>query len=272
MLFNQLTGRIRFVISLFLLTAPLFGQSYTTNFPSPENPLRESGAWQDTQGTLTNCTNGGFPCWYNIKTTNTYAQSAGTTSNTSGVDDATAVLAGTWGPNQTVVIHPKFPSTQGGTQEVEIRLRTTIGNNFIHGYEVDFTLGSTQVVRWNGIGPYQTNGNCGGGGTNCFPLVPITNCPVGTCSGNENSYKWTSGDVLSASITGTSSAVINVYVNGVLQFTATDSNSPYTTGNPGFGIDINSVTANTNFGIMSFTATATGGGPQPPSGLTVTVK
>jgi len=249
---------MRFVLVFFLLTVPLFGRNYSTNFQSPENPLSDGGNWLNGG----NCSGCGV-YWNNIKTTAGFAQSAASTSSASGFDDATAVVTGSWGPDQTVQIVPKNPSSLGGTQEVEIRLRTTITAGSITGYEIDFTTGGTYIVRWNGKGPFISNY----GWTQLGPAI---------------NYKWTGGAVLKASIVGT---VITVWANGNQIGTHdTASDGPptdgsggaarYSTGNPGFGIDINSATAATDFGITSFTATdgsSSPSQPSPPTGLTGTV-
>lgn len=45
------------------------------------------------------------------------------------------------------------------------------------------------------------------------------------------------GDLVTLSVTGTSSATLSVYVNGAFQGSVTDSSSPYTSGQPGFFIN-----------------------------------
>jgi hypothetical protein len=244
---------------LLFVTVPLFGRTYTTNFPSPpapENPISESNNWLNG-GTCSGC--GVY--WNNINTTAGFAQSAASTGSASGFDDATAVVKGTWGPDQTVQIVPKNPSALGGTQEVEIRLRTTIVPDSITGYEIDFTKGGTYIVRWNGKGPFTSTY----GWTQLGPAI---------------NYVWTGGAVLKASIAGT---VITVWANGNQIGTYDTANdapptdgsggaAKYSSGSPGFGIDINSATAATDFGITSFTATDGVSGPASPTGLTAIVR
>ena len=115
-----LTKKIRFVLAILVLTLPLFGRSYTTSFaspPAPENPISEGSNWINGKATGLD--------WNNIKSTAGFAQTAQTLS-ASGFDDGTALVTGTWGPDQTVQVTAKGPSTTGGVQEVEIRLRGTM--------------------------------------------------------------------------------------------------------------------------------------------------
>jgi hypothetical protein len=211
------------------------GHSYSTTFSVPENPISEGGRWINGGAA-------GAGLWYDIKTTAGYAQSA-QPSTASGFDDATAILTGTWGPDQTVTIVAKEPSVLGGTQEVEIRLRTSISAGSITGYEVDFTKGGLCLVRWNGRGPFTS--------TYGWTTLACYN------------YKWTGGVTLKASIVGT---VITVWANGgqIGSYDTANDKAPtdgsggaarYSNGNPGIGVDINSVSASTDFGITSFTAT-----------------
>lgn len=79
----------------------------------------------------------------------------GTEPGTVNFDDSTAVLTGTWGPNQTAqgtVRTVGSDTTQ--FEEVEIRLNSSITSNSITGYEINCSVKSddpyTQIVRWNG--------------------------------------------------------------------------------------------------------------------------
>src|SRR5438445_9866419 len=78
-------------LALLLLPSMLLAQSYTTSFPGTENPISESGNW----------INGGTTGldWGNVQTT---AAKAFGVSLPSQFGDPTAVLTGSWGPNQTV--------------------------------------------------------------------------------------------------------------------------------------------------------------------------
>ena len=74
-----------------------------------------------------------------------------------GYDDSTAVLSGTWGPNQTVQATVAVTSASSASsvfEEVELRLRTTITANSITGYEVNcgisnkFQLSTDRSMEW----------------------------------------------------------------------------------------------------------------------------
>ena len=118
-----------------------------------------------------------------------------------GYDDSTALLAGTWGSNQTCqgTVHSV---NQGAAQEeVELRLRSSISPHSCTGYEISFRClhpgGYAQIVRWNGpLGDFTY-------------VNYITNYP-GIAD----------GDVISATVNGN---LIIGYVNGVEVIRGTDS-------------------------------------------------
>jgi hypothetical protein len=149
--------------------------------------------------------------------------------------DPTAILAGAWGPDQTVTatVFCDFP-TANYYQEVEIRLRSSVMAHSITGYEIFFrclTDGSayTQVVKWNGpVGEFSYIANYGGAG-----------------------YGVADGDTVSASIAGD---LISVYRNDSLVFTVTDG--AFTSGSPGMGFNYGVGATNVDFGFTSFTATS----------------
>ena len=104
--------------------------TYTTNFPLTESPISEGGNW----------INGGTTGldWGNVHTTGGTAEGVGPAS--AAYSDPTAVLAGSWGPNQTVTATVysngvEDKPAQGYDKEVEIRLRTSISAHSITGYE-----------------------------------------------------------------------------------------------------------------------------------------
>ena len=90
--------------------------TYTTNFPLTENPISEGGHWINGKTVGLD--------WTNIRTTPGLAFGTESASS-SNLDDSTALLSGTWGPNQTVtaVLHLVPPATQA---ETEIRLRSSL--------------------------------------------------------------------------------------------------------------------------------------------------
>ena len=220
---------------LFLLSLPAFGRNYVTAFnspPAPENPISEAGNW----------INGGTTgvSWGNVQTTSGFA--FGTIVNSySRYNDNTAVVAGTWGPNQTVQAVVQISGTDNSSQEeVELRLNTTITANSITGYELDFSILAgnpyLDIVRWDG------------------PLNSFCYINSGaTCSSpNPLPFAIHNGDVLTGTNVG---GTITIYVNGVAEMTAVDNT--YTGGSPGMGFwNIGGTTADlANYGFSSFTAT-----------------
>jgi hypothetical protein len=175
-----------------------------------------------------------------------YGAPTNTTNGDGRYDDPTAILHGTWSPNQkvtgkafcsnNVVDHINYP-------EVELRLRFTVGANLAQGYEIMWrcsngdaaSLGSSYlaVAAWlGGSGQFALLDMVSGGGVQ-------------------------DGDTVSAAIYGNT---ISIYRNGLLQGTVTDSR--YASGNPGIGFnyvaaDNGSATSgyNVDFGFTSFTAT-----------------
>jgi hypothetical protein len=168
---------------------------YTTSFPLKERPISENNRW------LNGKTDG--VDWRNVRTIPGLAFL--TKPNVNDYRDSTAILKGTWGPNQYVrtVVRIPNPDTYYD-MEFEIRLRTSLSANRCTGYEV---IGGSGIVRWNG------------------PLGDFTELqgegPYGTLR---------DGDVFEARIVGN---VITVYINGVRVNRAVDST--FTTGNPGMG-------------------------------------
>jgi hypothetical protein len=202
--------------------------TYTTNFPLTEIPISEGGKW----------INGGTVGldWTNVQTTPemAFGSETGTNSGSAIYDDSTAVLAGTWGADQTAqATLYVIPHVQGSSEEVELRLRTSISAHSITGYEVNFAVGPgqtyTDIVKWNGaLGNFTvlSHQNTGGGVNN--------------------------GDTIKATIAGN---VITVFKNGVQVNTATDST--YAAGNPGMGFYLRGSAANSDYGLANFSASST---------------
>ncbi len=213
-------------------TATASSGSYSTTFPLTENPISEGGNW----------TNGGAAGldWTNVQTTPHFAFGTmpGQASGGAEYADSTATVNGTWGPNQTVqaTVSVNGASTSSSVfEEVELRLRTTITAHSITGYEVNCSVVKSssgnymQVVRWNG------------------PLASWTEL-------NGNSGGCINGDVIKATVSGTTSALITVYLNGAQVMTATDSN-PFPAGNPGIGFFLEGTTGvNARYGFSQFSA------------------
>jgi hypothetical protein len=215
------------MISAILVVATgldAWARTYTTTFPLTEDPISEGGKWINGRTTGLD--------WFDAATTS--GKVFGEVS-TGAYTDPTAILSGSWGPNQDVsaVVYSLNP-TASYYQEVELRLRTSIAAHSITGYEVLFRCLKTgsaycQIVRWNGpVTDFAyTSGSCSG-----------ATCGVAT------------GDTVRATIVGN---VITAYINGRQIAQATDTT--YTSGNPGVGFNYGVGATNADFGFTSYTAT-----------------
>lgn len=217
---------------LLFLTISASARTYTTNFPVTENPMSEGGMW----------INGGTVGldWNNVQTTPGFVGGVGPSSVK--YSDPTAILAGSWGPTQTVTATVYSVGTSNGYyQEVELRLRTSISAHSITGYEILFRTPNNssayvQIVRWNGALASFTylGGRCS------YPAV----------CGGVSGIGVANGDVVKATIVG---STINAYINDVLIATATDTT--FATGSPGVGFNYGCGSTYSAFGFTSFTAT-----------------
>jgi hypothetical protein len=202
-------------------------RSYTTNFSLTENPISEGRNW----------INGGTTGldWSDVQTTSGLA--FGTESGSGGYDDSTAVVSGSWKPDQMAqaTVHTVNQSSSI-FEEVELRLRTTITAHSLTGYEINFRCTSdgsqyVQIVRWNGpFGSFSyVNANAGPGLHN--------------------------GDVVKATIIG---STITVYINGSKVVQGTDGT--FTSGSPGIGFFLEHASGvSADFGFTNFTASELGG-------------
>ncbi len=145
--------------------------------------------------------------------------------------DPTALLAGTWGNNQTVQATVfSRNQTEKYFQEVEIRLRSTLSPHHCTGYEVFWRCLKAQnayveIVRWNGkVGDWTS-------------LKKL----------NGAQYGVKDGDLVKATIAGN---VIKGYVNGVEVIFAIDNT--YKEGNPGMGFNFGVGESNGDFGFKSY--------------------
>src|SRR4029079_18869272 len=136
---------------LIVLAAVVLGRtaeaqnSYSTNFPLTQNPLSESGRWINGGATGVK--------WHDVQSRPGQAFGVGPQSPAPPYDDPTAVLTGTWGRTQTVEATVIVPASPSGSEEVELRVLTTITPGRIVGYEVLFSVtGNTYVdiERWDG--------------------------------------------------------------------------------------------------------------------------
>ena len=214
-------------------------KSYTTGFPSIENPISEGGHWVNGKSVGLD--------WGDVRTTSGFAFG----TNSGGYADPTAILAGSWGPDQMAqaVVRCSNPS-DSLAEEVELRLRSAISAHSNAGYEINFLCSKTgngysQVVRWNG------------------PLANFTYL-------SDNSGGVVTGDVVLARMVGN---VITVYINGTQIARVTDST--FATGSPGMGFYLDGgTTQNADFGFTSFTGSeisTTGPTPSPtPANLSTT--
>src|SRR5262245_38288089 len=205
--------------------------SYTTAFPSTENPISEGGIW----------TNGGAVGvdWSNVRTTPGLA--FGTQTGVDGFNDSIAVLQGTWSPDQTATGTVFSVNQQNGGvyEEVEILLRFAITPHGARGYELNFSLrndGSqyAQIVRWNGA-------------LDDFTALDSRAIPP-----------LQTGDRVKGTIVGNT---ITTFVNDVEIFHLTDS--VFTDGNPGMGFYVQGTTGvNADYGFTCYSAAD--GGTAPP--------
>jgi hypothetical protein len=204
--------------------------TYTTTFPLTENPISEGGNWINGQ------TDG--LDWTNVRTTPGFAfgvESGGLRPEPQRYDDSTALLTGTWGPNQTAqaTVHTANQNDKIW-EEVELRLRSTLSAHNATGYEIFFRCSKTekaytQIVRWNG------------------PLGKFTS--LNRAQGSQ--YGVANGDMVKATMVGN---VITAYINGVQVLQATDNT--YKSGRPGMGFYIEGTTGvNSDYGFTSFKAT-----------------
>jgi hypothetical protein len=236
---------------------PPGSHTYQANFPLTENPISEGGKWIGGSAAGASLVAGGHirnggRLFGNVQTTPGFAF---------GVDeptefgDPTAILSGKWGPTQTVSATVKIVKAPTKTccREVELRLRTTISQHTITGYEAYCSVMPEKrychIARWNGpTGSYWN-----------FETAPTEAYVV-------------DGDVMKATVTGSNPAIITLYKNSAQILQAIDTGAagggfgaygPFPSGNPGigfFGRTNISVFRGTDpawpdFGFSNFTAT-----------------
>ncbi len=227
---------------VFLPASETMARDYATNFPLNENPISENGNWVGGQSAGNNL-------WGNIRTNGTMAYGV---SEPTPYGDPTAILNGTWGPNQTAQATVKIITTPKNycCHEAEVRLRTTIHppTHTITGYEV-----------YCSVMPYPDN-YChiaSWGGPNGAWVNMESNSPA---------LYLKNGDVLKGTVTGTNPVTITAYLNGTQimsiqdggNFTFSDGKKygPWTSGAPGIGFFDNTGDGNwSSFGLSSFSAT-----------------
>jgi hypothetical protein len=198
--------------------------TYKTTFPIAESPISERGNW-------INGKSAGLD-WADVATTP--GRAYGLESGSTGYDDPVALLAGSWGPDQTVQA-TVYTANQNDTisEEVELRLRSALSAHSATGYEINFRCSKTkdaysEIVRWNG------------------PLGSFTY--LQQLKGAQ--YGVADGDVVKATIIGN---VITTYINGVQIGWATDNT--YATGQPGIGFFLKGPSGvNRDYGFTRFMA------------------
>jgi hypothetical protein len=221
-------------ITFTTLVATSSPHTYSTNFASTENPISEGGNWVGGQAA------GGL--WGNVRTLGGLATGV---SQPNQFGDPTAILTGTWNPNQTASAVVKIVTTPTGAHEVEVRVRATVSANSITGYEFLCPVFQNpnytpQIVRWNG-----PNGK----------FVVLSGAPAHQC---------VNGDVLMLTATGTNPVTLSAYINGALVQTVQDHGTetgpyggaagPWASGNPGIGFYDGSDGNWSYFGLSSFSA------------------
>lgn len=221
--------------------------SYSTNFPNTENPIAENGHWIDG-GTI------GLD-WTNVSTTPGFAIGHEVGAS---YTDATALLTGSWSPDQNVsaTVHT-MNQNDSCYQEVELRLRSSLAAHQNKGYEVSFKMSQTSsayiiIVRWNGpLGSFDYLFNQQG-----------------------TQFAVKDGDVVSADISGNT---ITAYINGTkkaqVDITAIGG-TVYQSGSPGMGFNLENAPVgcsgtNGNYGFTSYQASDGPPRPNPPTDVTV---
>ncbi len=191
---------------------------YLSTFDLPETSISEGGKWINGKTVGLD--------WTDVKTVGGVAK--GNPNYPNWWRDSTALLKGTWGPDQTVegTIWCQ-PTTRDENMEIETRLRSSLSANKSTGYEVMFNCNKSSkaymlIVRWNGA-------------EKDFTILK-------ELKGSDWGVKH--GDVVKATIVGN---VITAYINGVQKMQTTDNT--YRTGVPGIGFDHNMMGSNEDFGF-----------------------
>ena len=217
----SIVAQVIFLLHLALLSGTEgLANTYTTSFPLTENPISEDGNW----------INGGTVGldWTNVRETPGFAFG---TQTDGGYDDSTALLTGAWGPTQTVSAVVNIVSSDNGSfEEVELRVRSTLSAHSCTGYEMNYSVKPSgaycQIVRWNGA-------------LNSWTELDGRAIPA-----------LHTGDIVKATAVGNT---LTTYINGVAQFSVTDSTFP--SGSPGIGFYSSGDGSIANYGFSSFAAT-----------------
>src|SRR5712691_1495203 len=216
-------------------------RSYSTDFPLAENPISEGGMWVNggKDGIDWNDVIAGNGVAYGAVSRMGAAERRAEQGNLASpaadgavpegdYDDPTALLAGTWGPNQ----HARAAvfsrnQTEEYFQEVQIRLRSTMAPHRCTGYEVIWRCLTTEnayveVVRWNGpVGDFTSLARIAGPG-----------------------YGVKDGDLVAATVAGN---VLTGLINGERGISARDDTYP--SGSPGIGFNFGVGNTNVDHGF-----------------------
>ncbi len=199
------------------------GRGYTTGFAVAENPLSDGGTWLNGKAAGLD--------WADVATAPGLAH--GTQNGARGYDDSTALLTGTWTPDQMARATVRCANPRDDVyEEVALRLRSSLAAHVAIGYEFDFRCTKSgaayaEIVRWNG------------------PLGKFTYLTRGKGS----KYGVASGDTIAATAVG---EVLTAYINGVPMLQARDQT--FLSGNPGIGFFLQGAGAPGNYGLTAFSA------------------
>jgi len=204
--------------------APMFRNPhriYRTAFPLSEFPILEGGNWIGGRSFGLD--------WSDLGTISGHSYGA---ILAPGFDDGTALLAGSWEPDQMArAIVFSTTQEQSPNGEIELRLRSTLAPHLCTGYEITWRVFPNEtaymgITRWNGkLGDF-----------------------TGLATYYGSRFGVSNGDVIEATAIGN---VISGYKNGVLQVRVVDVTFP--TGSPGMGTDWGTGT-DINFGLSEFMA------------------
>jgi hypothetical protein len=231
------------LLSFCLISSSLgLAQSYSTSFPLTENPISEGGKWINGRTVGLD--------WNNVYTSGGFAGGVGPSSATYA--DPTAILAGSWGPTQTVQATVHVSKSGPYYQEVELHLRSSRSAHSATGYELDYGVDGSRafyigIVRWNGaLGKFTGSSNHGPGAVCSYPRV-------GAGCTQVNGIAVKNGDVIKGTAVG---STISAYLNDTLIVQVVDSK--YSGGAPGIGFDFGCNSTYGNFGFSQFSAVTTG--------------
>jgi len=223
----------RSATGLPMVSAPTStANSYSTRFSHAENPISEGGKWISGK-------RAGLD-WADVRVLQGFVfgtEIGGNRPELEKYDDSTALLTGTWGPNQTAEakVHRTNKDDDRVYEEVELRLRSSLSAHNCTGYEVMFRCSKSpkaycNIARWDGI-------------LGAFMMLK---------ENHGSQYGVADGDVVKASIKGDT---ITVWINGVEITQARDY--LFTKGNPGIGFYIEGTTGVDNqYGFSSFSASS----------------